>query len=75
VLFEDQIADVPIVSDLRMFTHPNTEQLDQVEVAGVVASALRFLSNEWKGQVQIELNIPAASAYAESRNSRRSILS
>ena len=43
-----------IVSDLRMFTHPDTESRDQVEVAEVVTSALRFLSNEWKDKVQIE---------------------
>jgi C4-dicarboxylate-specific signal transduction histidine kinase len=46
-----------IVSDLRMFTHPDTEQRDQVEVAEVVTSALRFLSNEWKDKVQIEQNL------------------
>jgi len=44
-----------IVSDLRMFTHPNTEQLDPVPVIEVVTPALRFLSNEWKDAVQIEL--------------------
>jgi two-component system sensor histidine kinase PhcS len=43
-----------IVSDLRMFTHPNTEQLDPVPVAEVVTPALRFLSNEWRDRVQIE---------------------
>jgi two-component system sensor histidine kinase PhcS len=43
-----------IVSDLRMFTHPETESRDQVEVAEVVASALRFLSNEWRDKVQID---------------------
>jgi len=43
-----------IVSDLRMFTHPNTEQLDPVPVTEVVTPALRFLSNEWKDTVQIE---------------------
>jgi len=43
-----------IVSDLRMFTHPNTEQLDPVPVAEVVTPALRFLSNEWRDKVQIE---------------------
>jgi C4-dicarboxylate-specific signal transduction histidine kinase len=47
-----------IVSDLRMFTHPDTEQRDQVEVAEVVASALRFLSNEWKDAVRIEQKFP-----------------
>ncbi|HSY10480.1 MAG TPA: ATP-binding protein [Candidatus Dormibacteraeota bacterium] len=43
-----------IVSDLRMFTHPNTEQLDPVPVAEVITPALRFLSNEWRDIVQIE---------------------
>ena len=43
-----------IISDLRMFTHPDTEHLDQVEVAEVVGAALRFLSNEWKDTVRIE---------------------
>jgi signal transduction histidine kinase len=43
-----------IVSDLRMFTHPDTEHCDQVKLAEVVASALRFLSNEWKENVNIE---------------------
>jgi two-component system sensor histidine kinase PhcS len=46
-----------IVSDLQMFTHPETESRDQVEVAEVVASALRFLSNEWKDKVQIDQQI------------------
>lgn len=43
-----------IVSDLRMFTHPETESRDQVEVLEAVSSALRFLSNEWRDRVQIE---------------------
>jgi signal transduction histidine kinase len=52
---EDGIKRVRnIVSDLRMFTHPDTESRDQVEVAEIVTSALRFLSNEWKDSVQIE---------------------
>jgi len=46
-----------IVSDLQMFTHPETESRDEVEVAEVVASALRFLSNEWKDKVQIDQQI------------------
>ncbi|MGH7969501.1 MAG: ATP-binding protein, partial [Limisphaerales bacterium] len=41
-----------IVSDLRTFTHPETESRDQVEVADVVKASLRFLSNEWKDKVQ-----------------------
>jgi two-component system sensor histidine kinase PhcS len=43
-----------IVSDLRMFTHPDTEQRGQVLVAEVVAAALRFLNNECKDKVQFE---------------------
>ncbi len=43
-----------IVSDLRMFTHPETESRDQVDLEEVVAAALRFLSAEWKDKVRIE---------------------
>jgi C4-dicarboxylate-specific signal transduction histidine kinase len=37
-----------------MFTHPETESRDQVEVVEVIGSALRFLANEWKDRVDIE---------------------
>jgi signal transduction histidine kinase len=47
-----------IVSDLRMFTHPETESRDQVEVGEVISAALRFLSSEWKDKVRIERNLP-----------------
>ena len=43
-----------IVSDLRMFTHPNTEQIDPVPVTEVVTPALRFLSSEWRDTVQVD---------------------
>jgi signal transduction histidine kinase len=46
-----------IVSDLRMFTHPDPGSRDQVEVAEVVSSSLRFLSNEWKDKVQVHQSI------------------
>jgi two-component system, sensor histidine kinase PhcS len=46
-----------IVSDLRMFTHPNTDLLDPVPVAEVITPALRFLSNESRDTVQIEQKI------------------
>jgi signal transduction histidine kinase len=47
-----------IVSDLRQFSHPdNSAELDQVEVSEVVASSLRFLSNEWKDLVKIDTSI------------------
>ena len=45
-----------IVSNLRMFTHPATEQLDEVPVAAVVSQALRFLS---KDTVNIQQDLAA----------------
>ncbi len=57
-----------IVSDLRMFTHPNTEQLDQVDVTEVVGSALRFLSNEWKDRVVLEQDITEHQAIWANKN-------
>ena len=46
-----------IVADLRTFSHPDGGHRDEVEVAAVVALALRFLSNEWRDLVQIETKI------------------
>jgi two-component system sensor histidine kinase PhcS len=57
-----------IVSDLRMFTHPETESRDQVEVAEVIASALRFLSNEWKDKVQIDQQIAGHQTIWANKN-------
>jgi two-component system sensor histidine kinase PhcS len=57
-----------IVSDLRMFTHPETESRDQVEVAEVVASALRFLSNECKDKVQIDQQIAGHQTIWANKN-------
>jgi signal transduction histidine kinase len=52
---EDGITRVKnIVSDLRMFSHPETESRDQVEVCEVIEASLRFLSSEWKDKVRIE---------------------
>src|SRR2546423_14737424 len=66
---EDGIKRVKtIVSDLRMFTHPDTESRDQVEVAEVVASSLRFLSNEWKDKVQIEQNLAEHQSVWANKN-------
>lgn len=66
---EDGIKRVKnIVSDLRMFTHPDTESRDQVEVAEVVASALRFLSNEWKDRVRIEQHLAGHQTVWANKN-------
>jgi two-component system sensor histidine kinase PhcS len=57
-----------IVSDLRMFTHPNTEQLDSVPVVEVVMPALRFLSNEWRDTVQIEQKLAEKQTVWANKN-------
>jgi signal transduction histidine kinase len=57
-----------IVSDLRMFTHPDTESRDQVEVPEVVAAALRFLSNEWKDKVRIERKLAEHQSVWANKN-------
>jgi signal transduction histidine kinase len=57
-----------IVSDLRMFTHPETESRDQVEVPEVVAAALRFLSAEWKDKVRIEQKLVDHQAVWANKN-------
>jgi len=46
-----------IVSDLRSFSHPNTDMMEEVNVAEVVATALRFLGNELKDRVQVHQQI------------------
>ncbi len=57
-----------IVSDLQMFSHPETESRDQVVVTEVVASALRFLSNEWKDKVQIDQQIAGQQTIWVNKN-------
>ncbi len=66
---EDGIKRVKtIVSDLRMFTHPDTESRDQVEVSEVVGASLRFLSNEWKDSVQIDQKLTEHQTIWANRN-------
>jgi two-component system sensor histidine kinase PhcS len=57
-----------IVSGLRDFTHPDTEHVDVVPVADIVASALKFLSNEWKDKVRIEQNLASTLFIRGNRN-------
>lgn len=64
--FEDILKDVEdgvgrvknIVSDLRMFTHPETEAHEEVAVSEAVNSALRFLSGELKDRVRVVTQLP-----------------
>lgn len=66
---EDGISRVKnIVSDLRMFTHPNTDNLDQVDASEVVASALRFLSNEMKDKATIEIKLDPSQTVRANKN-------
>lgn len=52
---EEGVARVKdIISDLRTFSHAETESRDHVPVATVVGSALRFLSAEWQGKVNLQ---------------------
>jgi len=57
-----------IVSDLRMFTHPDTEQRDRVAVGEVVGAALRFLNNECKDKVEFEQDLPAGQTIWANKN-------
>ena len=57
-----------IVSDLRMFTHPDTEQRDRVAVSEVVTSALRFLNNECKDKVEFVTDVPADQTIWANKN-------
>ncbi len=64
--FTDTLRDIEeglrrvatIVGDLRCFTHPQGGELEEVNVARSVATALRFLSAEWKNKVEIDNQIP-----------------
>lgn len=57
-----------IVSDLRMFTHPDTESLDDVPVEEVVTSTLRFLASELKDTIQVEQVLTPGLTVRANRN-------
>jgi signal transduction histidine kinase len=42
-----------IVSDLRSFSHHENEIIEPVPVAEILTAALRFLSHEWRNQIQV----------------------
>ncbi len=65
---------VNIVSDLRGFTHPNSEQFEEVPVEGVVSSALRLLSHELRDNVKVEKQIPPHLTVWANRNKMVMIL-
>jgi C4-dicarboxylate-specific signal transduction histidine kinase len=51
-----------------MFTHPGSDQQDQVIASEVVTSALRFLSNELKEKVAIEQRLPDGQTVHANKN-------
>jgi two-component system sensor histidine kinase PhcS len=48
-----------IVSGLRTFTNPDTEQSDRISLSEVVADELRFLSKEQLAEVDFQQAVPA----------------
>ncbi len=57
-----------IVSDLRQFTHPELLALDDIEIAEVVGSAVRFVGHEFKDQVDIQVNLPEKQKLRANKN-------
>jgi signal transduction histidine kinase len=80
--FEEILNDVDeglkrvrnIVSDLRVFTHPESGPAETVDVAEAVNASLRFLSTEWKGNVRIENSIVPGQVAQATRNKMVHIL-
>jgi signal transduction histidine kinase len=66
---EDGIQRVKtIVSDLRSFSHHENEQIDQVDVAELVTSSLRFMSHEYKNRVEISQSIQEGQTVWANKN-------
>jgi signal transduction histidine kinase len=74
--YEDILKDVEegigrvksIVTDLKTFTHPDTEQVDFVDGKAIITSALRFLSSEWKDKVEIRQKLEAGLNIRGNKN-------
>jgi C4-dicarboxylate-specific signal transduction histidine kinase len=63
-----------IVSDLRIFTHPNVMQVERIEVEELVTSALRLLSHEIQNKVTVESEIPSDQMIWANRNQVTQVL-
>ena len=57
-----------IVSDLRMFTHPEAGPSEPVDVTEAVNTSLRFLAGEWKDKVRVELKVVPGQTVLANRN-------
>ena len=63
-----------IVSDLRIFTHPNLTQIERVQVSELVTSALRLLSHELHDKVTVENEIASDQTIWANRNQVTQVL-
>ena len=63
-----------IVSDLRVFTHPNVMQIEIIHVEELVTSALRLLSHELQNKVTIEKQILSDQTIWANRNQVTQVL-
>ena len=63
-----------IVSDLRIFTHPNVMQVERIGVEELVTSALRLLSHEIQNTVTVESEIPSDQMIWANRNQVTQVL-
>ena len=57
-----------IVSDLRIFTDPDSEARDAVSIGEVVAAALRFLNNSCEEKVEFVQDFPANQVIWANKN-------
>jgi signal transduction histidine kinase len=63
-----------IVSDLRIFTHPNVTQIERIQIEELVTSALRLLSHELHDKVTVENEISNDQTIWANRNQVTQVL-
>lgn len=74
--YEEVVSDVEkglkrvqtIVTDLRGFTHPESDLPESVDVAETINASLRFLTTEWKDKVRVENKIIPGQTLQANRN-------
>ena len=74
--YNDILADIEngltrvagIISELRGFTHPDQDRIDDVPVSEAVESALRFLAAELGDRVDVVREIPEGMTIRANRN-------
>ncbi len=57
-----------LVSKMREFSYADNTREEEVELTEVVASALRFLSHEWKGKVQVQQQVAEGLSVRATQN-------